>query len=59
MSKNIKDEAGKLFKSAPSLRGGIVMGLQLIRDPLKLTSAQTAEIEQAIDIISCVTNYKK
>lgn len=57
--KKILEAAGKLFKSAPSLRGGLVMGLQLVRDSLQLTEEQKQEINQAIDIISGVSNYRK
>ena len=55
----ILEEAAKLSKSAPSYRGGIIMGLQLVRSLPGLTAAQTVEIEQAIDIISGVSNYRK
>ena len=57
--KNILEEAGKLFKSAPSFRGGIIMGIQLLRDSLQLTAEQNEKINQAIDIISGVSNYRK
>ena len=57
--KKILEAAGKLFKSSSTFRGGIVMGLQLVRDSLQLTAEQTEDISQAIDIISGVTNYRK
>ena len=57
--KKILEEASKLFKSAATLRGGVIMGVQLVRDSLQLTDEQTQEIDQAIDIISGVSNYQK
>lgn len=59
MLKNITEEANKLYKSAPYFKGGIVMGLQLVRDSLQLTDKQIGEINKAIDIVAGVQKYIK
>lgn len=56
---DIKKAADELSNAHPSLRAGIVLGLQLVQRKLSLTSEQNDLLDQSIDIVSGRTKYSE